>query len=142
MINKLSQEVFPTIETLDDLAKLVDYSLIDTLNCDPDAKENGVDHEPRQVFTGHYVPVNPTPIKDPEYVTHSKNFFRDLIFQTNWRNQTILFVCFLVTFHMFQIRCAQLDGRLDMRFLSLAPNTISNAHSKLATDMAMVAQFL
>ena len=80
MINKLSQEVFPTIETLDDLAKLVDYSLIDTLNCDPDAKENGVDHEPRQVFTGHYVPVNPTPIKDPEYVTHSKNFFRDLDF--------------------------------------------------------------
>ena len=80
MINKLSQEVFPTIETLDDLAKLVDYSLIDTLNCDPDSKENGVDHEPRQVFTGHYVPVNPTPIKDPEYVTHSKNFFRDLDF--------------------------------------------------------------
>ncbi len=80
MINKLSQEVFPTIETLDDLAKLVDYSLIDTLNCDPDAKENGVDHEPRQVFTGHYVPVNPTPIKDPEYITHSKNFFRDLDF--------------------------------------------------------------
>jgi len=80
MINKLSQEVFPTIETIDDLAKLVDYSLIDTLNCDPDAKENGVDHEPRQVFTGHYVPVNPTPIKDPEYVTHSKNFFRDLDF--------------------------------------------------------------
>ena len=80
MINKLSQEVFPTIETIDDLAKLVDYSLIDTLNCDPDAKENGVDHDPRQVFTGHYVPVNPTPIKDPEYVTHSKNFFRDLDF--------------------------------------------------------------
>ena len=80
MINKLSQEVSPTIETLDDLAKLVDYSLIDTLNCDPDAKANGVDHEPRQVFTGHYVTVNPTPIKDPEYVTHSKSFFRELGF--------------------------------------------------------------
>ena len=80
MINKLPHEVFPTIETLDDLAKLVDYSFIDTLNCDPDAKENGVDHDPRQVFTGHYVPVNPTPIKDPEYVTHSKNFFRELGF--------------------------------------------------------------
>jgi len=80
MTNKLSQEVFPTIETLDDLAKLVDYSFMDTLNCDPDAKENSVDHEPRQVFTGHYVPVNPTPIKDPEYVTHSKNFFRELGF--------------------------------------------------------------
>jgi hypothetical protein len=75
MTNKLPQEVFPTIETLDDLAKLVDYSFMDTLNCDPDAKENGIDHDPRQVFTGHYVPVNPTPIKDPEYVTHSKKLF-------------------------------------------------------------------
>ena len=80
MINRLSQEASPTIDTLDDLAKLADYSLIDTLNCDPDAKANGVDHEPRQVFTGHYVPVNPTPIKDPEYITHSKIFFRELSF--------------------------------------------------------------
>jgi len=80
MINRPSQEASPTIDALDDLAKLADYSLIDTLNCDPDAKENGVDHEPRQVFTGHYVPVNPTPIKDPEYITHSKIFFRELGF--------------------------------------------------------------
>ena len=80
MINKLSQETSPTIDTLDDLAKLASYSLIDTLNCDPDAKKNGVDHEPRQVFTGHYVPVNPTPIKDPEYIMHSKIFFRELGF--------------------------------------------------------------
>jgi uncharacterized protein YdiU (UPF0061 family) len=56
------------------------YSLMDTLNCDPDATGNCVDHTPRQVFTGHYVPVNPTPIQDSEYVTHSKNFFRELGF--------------------------------------------------------------
>ena len=53
---------------------------MDTLNGDPDATENGADHAPRQVFTGHYVPVNPTPIKDPEYVAHSKNFFSELGF--------------------------------------------------------------
>ncbi|MFT7049197.1 MAG: hypothetical protein ACJAZE_001591 [Halioglobus sp.] len=70
----------PTISTLNDLATLTNYSLMDTLNCDPDAKANGADHAPRQVFTGHYVPVNPTPIKDPEYVAHSKNFFRELGF--------------------------------------------------------------
>ena len=68
------------VETLKGLATLVDYSLLDTLNCDPEAKENGVDHSPRQVFTGHYVPVNPTPIKDPQYIAHSKNFFRELGF--------------------------------------------------------------
>ncbi len=80
MSNQLSQASSPTIATLADLAKLANYSLMDTLNCDPDAKANGVDHAPRQVFTGHYVPVNPTPIKDPEYVAHSKNFFRELGF--------------------------------------------------------------
>jgi len=69
-----------TVETLEHLATLADYSLIDTLNCDPEAKANGVDHSPRQVFTGHYVPVNPTPIKDPLYIMHSKNFFRELGF--------------------------------------------------------------
>jgi len=74
------QEIAPTVETLDDLAKLANYSLMDTLSCDPDATANGIDHEPRQVFTGHYVPVNPTPIKDPEYVIHSKSFFRELGF--------------------------------------------------------------
>ena len=68
------------IWTLDDLAKLANYSLMDTLNCDPDATENGVDHTPRQVFSGHYVPVNPTPIKDPKYVAHSKSFFSELGF--------------------------------------------------------------
>ena len=80
MTTRLPQETSPTVETLDDLAKLANYSFINTLNCDPDAKENGADHASRQVFTGHYVPVNPTPIKDPEYITHSKNFFQELGF--------------------------------------------------------------
>jgi uncharacterized protein YdiU (UPF0061 family) len=80
MTNRLFDENAQQITTLDDLAKLANYSLMDTLNCDPDATENGEDHAPRQVFTGHYVPVNPTPIKDPEYVAHSKNLFHELGF--------------------------------------------------------------
>jgi uncharacterized protein YdiU (UPF0061 family) len=80
MINRLFDETSLTIATLDDLATLANYSLMATLNCDPDAKANGEDHAPRQVFTGHYVPVNPTPIKDPEYVAHSKNLFHELGF--------------------------------------------------------------
>jgi uncharacterized protein YdiU (UPF0061 family) len=80
MSNRLFDETSPAIATLDDLATLADYSLMATLNCDPDAKANGEDHAPRQVFTGHYVPVNPTPIKDPEYVAHSKHFFHELGF--------------------------------------------------------------
>ncbi len=72
------KEALPSIKTFNDLAKLANYSLINTLNKDPQAKENGVDHEPRQVFSGHYVPVNPTPIENPIYIAHSKNFFSEL----------------------------------------------------------------
>jgi len=78
-MNKIKKNS-PTIETLNDLAPLSNYSLMDTLNCDPEATINGVDHNPRQVFSGHYVPVNPTPIIEPEYVAHSKNFFAELGF--------------------------------------------------------------
>jgi uncharacterized protein YdiU (UPF0061 family) len=80
MKNRLSQKTAAAVLTLDDLAKCANYSFKDTLKCDPDAKANGADHEPRQVFTGHYVPVNPTPIVEPEYVAHSKHFFHELGF--------------------------------------------------------------
>lgn len=69
-----------TVATLDDLAPLADYSFMDTLNGDPEATANGADHAPRQVFSGHYVPVRPTPIENPEYVAHGKNLFHELGF--------------------------------------------------------------
>ena len=68
------------VETLDDLAALADYSLMSTLNADPSATTDGVDHDPRQVFRGHYVPVKSTPIENPVYISHSKNFFAELGF--------------------------------------------------------------
>jgi len=80
MIDHPTKNTEITISTLDDLATLANYSLMDTLTPDPDATENGVDHTPRQVFSGHYVPVKPTPISDPEYITHSKAFFNELGF--------------------------------------------------------------
>lgn len=80
MTNTLFQEPSPIAATLDNIAKLANYSLIDNLTCDPDANANGDNHAPRQVFSGHYVPVAPTPLKDPKYVVHSKTFFRELGF--------------------------------------------------------------
>jgi uncharacterized protein YdiU (UPF0061 family) len=74
------QKTAATVTTLNELAMLADYSLMDTLNCDPEANADGADHDPRQVFTGHYVSVKPTPIKNPEYVVHSKHFFHELGF--------------------------------------------------------------
>lgn len=80
MTNRLLQQTSPTVASLDDLAKLADYSFVDTLIGDPEANASGADHMPRQVFTGHYVPVTPTAIKDPEYVAHSRNLFHELGF--------------------------------------------------------------
>lgn len=80
MIDRATKETETTVITLDDLALLANYSLMDTLTPDPDGTDNGVDHSPRQVFSGHYVPVNSTPISNPEYITHSKGFFRELGF--------------------------------------------------------------
>ena len=74
------KQTYQVIKTLHDLAKLASYSLMDKLNSDPDSKENAIDHLPRQVFSGHYVPVKPTPMETPVYITHSKNFFDELGF--------------------------------------------------------------
>ena len=68
------------IETFEELANLSDYSFINKLNSDPDAKYNADNKSPREVFSGHYVPVSPTPIKDPIYISHSINFFKELGF--------------------------------------------------------------
>jgi uncharacterized protein YdiU (UPF0061 family) len=68
----------PCISTFDEFMRLADYSLMDTLNADPDATVDGNDHRARQVFSGHFVPVTPTPLAEPEYVIHSGIFFREL----------------------------------------------------------------
>lgn len=78
--NRQPEEPSSTVLTLDDFAKLANYSLMDKLTGDPEATKDGADHAPRQVFTGHYVPVNPTPIYEPDYIAHSKNFFHELGF--------------------------------------------------------------
>ncbi|HHD75315.1 MAG TPA: hypothetical protein ENK95_00660, partial [Campylobacterales bacterium] len=69
-----------TVETLNDLAQSVDYSFVNTLTSNPDAREDGIDHDPREVTSGHYVSVNPTAIENPKYIAHSKQFFSELGF--------------------------------------------------------------
>ena len=75
-ISKPSAE--PCVTTFDEFVRLADYSLMDTLNADPDATRDGDDYRARQVFSGHFVPVKPTPLAEPEYVTHSSTFFKEL----------------------------------------------------------------
>ena len=78
-MHEIKQKI-PMIKTLEDLAPHVNYSLINTLTPDPESTKDGIDHNPRQVFSGHFVPVNPTPIDEPVYIAHSKNLFKELGF--------------------------------------------------------------
>ncbi|PSW19869.1 hypothetical protein C9I98_10420 [Photobacterium sanctipauli] len=78
MSKREGAEVPANIFNLSSLAKLSDYSLLETLNPDPDATSDGVDFRPRQVYSGHYVPVKPSPIADPIYVSHGHQFFKEL----------------------------------------------------------------
>jgi uncharacterized protein YdiU (UPF0061 family) len=64
--------------TFAEFAQRADYSLLDSLHADAEATADGDDHRPRQVFSGHYVPVTPTAIPAPEYVAHSSRLFNDL----------------------------------------------------------------
>ncbi|PZV02712.1 MAG: hypothetical protein DCF23_11095 [Cyanobium sp.] len=64
--------------TFAEFAQRADYSLLDSLQADPQASGDGHDHRPRQVFSGHYVPVTPTPLPAPELVAHSSTLFHEL----------------------------------------------------------------
>ncbi len=68
----------PTTTTFAAFAERADYSLLESLTVDPQATGDGHDHRPRQVFSGHYVPVTPTPLPAPEYVAHSRSLFEEL----------------------------------------------------------------
>ena len=65
------------IKTFSDFVARADYSLMDALNADPASTQDGNDHHPRQVCSGHYVPVKPTPIGSPDYIAHSSALFNE-----------------------------------------------------------------
>ena len=73
-----SSENARAIESFEAFAGQVDYSLLESLQADPEASSDGEDHRPRQVYSGHYVPVTPTPLPEPEYVAHSASLFAEL----------------------------------------------------------------
>jgi uncharacterized protein YdiU (UPF0061 family) len=68
----------PTTKTFDEFIGRADYSLLNSLKADPEATEDGHDYRPREVFSGHYVPVSPTAIPDSEYIAHSEALFKEL----------------------------------------------------------------
>ena len=78
MPNTQSAPDSPTTISFAEFGQRADYSLMESLHADPQATVDGDDHQPRQVFSGHYVPVTPTPIPAPEYIAHSTTLFNEL----------------------------------------------------------------
>ncbi len=66
------------VTAFNEFAQLADCSLMATLNPDPEATTDGDDHRARPVNSGHFVPVTPTPIAEPQYVAHSHALFSEL----------------------------------------------------------------
>ena len=73
-----SSSASSSTNTFAEFSEHVDYSLLSQLTPDPEARVNGHDHQARQVRSGHYVPVTPTPLPAPEYVAHSDELFDEL----------------------------------------------------------------
>ena len=67
-----------SIDNFNDFLNQADFSLIKTLHADPQSTVDGNDHSPRQVYSGHYVPVTPIALTSPKYITHSGEFFKEL----------------------------------------------------------------
>ena len=51
---------------------------MDQLRADPEATADGNDHQAREVMSGHFVPVKPTPLPQPAYISHSRSLFHEL----------------------------------------------------------------
>ena len=56
---------------LDGLAACADHSWMDRLTADPDAAANAPNKRSREVKSGHWVPVLPSPLPQPTLVVHS-----------------------------------------------------------------------
>jgi len=78
MNEKNSSFNFSKIDNFYDFLNQADFSLIKTLNADPQSTLDGNDHSPRQVYSGHYVPVTPIPLSSPKYLAHSRQLFKEL----------------------------------------------------------------
>ena len=78
MNEKNNNDNFSRIDNFNDFLNQADFSLIKALHADPQSTVDGNDHSPRQVYSGHYVPVTPIALTSPKYITHSREFFKEL----------------------------------------------------------------
>ena len=64
--------------TFSEFLQRADYSLLRSLTSDPEQARHIPNKRMREVKSGHYVEVDPTPLPNPHYVIHSRRFFKEL----------------------------------------------------------------
>ena len=68
----------PATGTLAALSRTCDHSWLDRLHADPEHKQHEPNRTSRQVKSGHYVPVQPTPLRNPKLVSYSSQMAEEL----------------------------------------------------------------
>lgn len=64
--------------TFSNFLRHADYSLLQSLSADPEQARHAPNKRMREVKSGHYVEVEPTPLPNPRYVIHSRRLFDEL----------------------------------------------------------------
>lgn len=59
------------LQSIQKVASQTEQSWLERLTADPEMEANQPNHSPRQVTSGHYVEVLPTPLPSPELVIYS-----------------------------------------------------------------------
>ena len=132
----------PQTNTFASFLTQVDYSLMDSLNADPESTDNGRDHQPRQVFSGHYVPVTPTPLPNHEYIAHSFDLFEELGLSQDLAQDEHFSRLFSGDITVAKDPMRPFGWATGYALRSTAPSTLSNVLFGLEMAMEMDAPYL
>ena len=128
-------------ENFSEFSQLSDYSFINSLKADPQSTKDGNDHKPRSVYSGHYVPVVPTAIPEPEYISHSNKLFKELNLSSDLTKDQNFCRFFSGDISVANYPMSPV-GQQVMHYLFTGLNIPNNVPLALAMVMAKAEQFL
>ena len=129
-------------ENFSEFSQLSDYSFMNSLKADPQSTKDGNDHKPRSVYSGHYVPVVPTAIPDPEFISHSNKLFQELGLSSDLIKDQNSCRFFSGDISVANYPMRPLVGQQVMHYQFTGLNIPNNVPLALAMVMVMAEQFL
>ncbi len=89
----------PAPLTFTEFLQRADYSLLRALTPDPEQARHAPNKRMREVKSGHYVEVEPTPLPDPGYIIHSRDLFKTLHLPDNIASEPAFMQFFTGSLH-------------------------------------------